>query len=65
MTYAEFWRNLSDDKKAVLASKLKTSTEYLRLVLTGHKKPGASLAKNLHDFTNGEVDKHKLRPDIF
>lgn len=65
MAYATYWRGLSDDKKTALAKKLKTSTEYLRLILTGHKKPGAALAKNLHDLTKGEVDKHQLRPDIF
>ncbi|MDL5029933.1 MULTISPECIES: helix-turn-helix domain-containing protein [unclassified Vibrio] len=48
-----------------MAKKLKTTTGYLRLVITGHKIPGAALAKNLHDITNGEVDKHQLRPDIF
>ncbi|EDP60823.1 hypothetical protein [Vibrio sp. AND4] len=63
--YKKYWRQLPDVKKAEMAVKLKTSTEYLRLVITGHKVPGAALAKNLHDLTHGEVDKHKLRPDIF
>ena len=63
--YKMYWRQLPDDQKKAMAKKLKTSTEYLRLVITGHKVPGAALARNLHDFTKGEIDKHQLRPDIF
>ena len=63
--YKEYWCQLSDTQRKSMAKKLKTSTGYLRLVITGHKIPGAALAKNLHDITNGEVDKHQLRPDIF
>lgn len=63
--YKKYWRQLPDDQKKSMAKKLKTSTEYLRLVITGHKVPGAALARNLHDLTKGEVDKHQLRPDIF
>ncbi|EKO3662167.1 hypothetical protein M3929_001439 [Vibrio metschnikovii] len=63
--YANYWRQLDANQRESLAKRLKTSTEYLRLIFFGHKTPGATLAKHLHDETGGEVDKHKLRPDIF
>ncbi|NOI20846.1 helix-turn-helix domain-containing protein [Vibrio coralliilyticus] len=63
--YKLYWRQLSDIQKELLAERLQTSTEYLRLVVTGHKKPGAAFAKKLHDVTKGAIDKHQLRPDIF
>ncbi|MDA0118512.1 hypothetical protein [Vibrio sp. T11.5] len=63
--YKSYWRKLPDVKKKLLAERLQTSTEYLRLVVTGHKKPGAAFAKKLHDVTEGAIDKHQLRPDIF
>lgn len=62
---ANYWRQLDAYQRETLANHLKTSTEYLRLIMFGHKKPGATLARKLHDRTKGEVDKHKLRPDIF
>ncbi|AIW21334.1 helix-turn-helix domain-containing protein [Vibrio coralliilyticus] len=60
-----YWRQLTEVQKDSIASELGTSTEYLRLVVTGHKKPGAAFAKKLHDVTEGAIDKHQLRPDIF
>lgn len=63
--YADYWRQLDANQRETLAKHLKTSTEYLRLILFGHKTPGATLAKKIHDQTSGEVDKQKLRPDIF
>lgn len=63
--YAKFWRQMNGQQRSALANRLKTSTEYLRLVLSGHKIAGPKLAKNLHIETDGIVDKHLLRPDIF
>lgn len=63
--YATYWKKLSNTQREALAEKLETSVGYLRLVLSGHKTAGPMFAKKLHDETSGEVDKHKLRPDIF
>ena len=40
--YKKYWRQLPDVRKLEMAVQLKTSTEYLRLVITGHKVPGAA-----------------------
>ncbi|MGL4223853.1 MAG: hypothetical protein ACRCSE_01720 [Vibrio sp.] len=63
--YVNYWRQLDASQRETLANQLETSTEYLRMIMFGHKRPGAQLARKLHDLTQGEVNKHQLRPDIF
>ena len=63
--YAHYWRELTEVQRKSLAERLKTSTEYLRLVLSGHKKAGPLLAKKLDKETDGKVKKDQLRPDIY
>ncbi|KFK48291.1 hypothetical protein JS87_22375 [Vibrio vulnificus] len=63
--YEKYWNEMNVCEKKNLASMVNSTVGYLRLVMSGHKKPSASLAKRLDEQTNGVVKKTRLRPDIF
>ncbi|EMA2479261.1 helix-turn-helix domain-containing protein [Vibrio fluvialis] len=63
--YANYWRQLDANQRENLASQLNINEDYLRQVLYGYRKPGAKLAKQIHELTKGKVNKVRLRPDYF
>ncbi|MCC2521052.1 MULTISPECIES: YdaS family helix-turn-helix protein [Vibrio] len=63
--YANYWRQLDAHQRESLANKLNTNEDYLRQVLYGYRKAGAKLANKIHQLTQGEISKYKLRPEYF
>ncbi len=48
-----------------LAEKSGTTLGYLRLLLSGARKPSHTLAKAIQAATNNQVTKEAMRPDIY
>ncbi|WP_293797103.1 YdaS family helix-turn-helix protein [uncultured Pantoea sp.] len=60
-----YWDSLSQQERSQLAKRVGSSAGYLRLVFTGHKKAGFTLAQKLEEETAGAVTRSELRPDIY
>lgn len=60
-----YWDSLSKHERSQLAKRVGSSAGYLRLVFTGHKKAGFTLAQKLEAETAGAVTRAELRPDIY
>ncbi len=60
-----YWDSLTQQERLHLAKRVDSSTGYLRLVFTGHKKAGFVLAQRLEEETAGAVTRTELRPDIY
>ena len=61
----DFWKRLSNEEKNNFAVKVGSSAGYLRLVFSGHKKPGFKLCHLIEQGSGGEITKSELRPDIY
>lgn len=61
----DFWKKLSNEEKLNFASKCESSVGYLRLVFSGHKKPGYKMCKLIEINSKGQIRKSDLRPDIY
>ena len=61
----QFWKSLKRPAKVDLATRLGTSTEYLRQVFVYDKSVGAKLARDIERETSGAVTAVELRPDLF
>lgn len=57
-------KKLNRNELEALALKVEASSEYLRLILSGHKQASEALAAKIHHATNGEIAFSYLRPDI-
>lgn len=57
-------KKLNKTELETLAEDTESSAEYLRLILSGHKKASEALAAKIHRATNGEISFSELRPDI-
>lgn len=62
MNLAEYL--LIADRK-LLASSVKTIPAYLYQIATGRRQPSATLARRIHDATQGAVSLESLRPDVW
>ena len=63
--YSDYWRSLSPENKQKLAIAVNTTTNYLRHVMYGRKNAGWKMARELHNTTDGNINKSVLRPDIY
>lgn len=61
----DVWRSWSRDEREALAKEAGTTHEYLRMIFTNSKKPGALMAVRIDKATGGAVAASQLRPDIF
>lgn len=61
----KYWDSLTQQERSQLAKRVGSSAGYLRLVFTGHKKAGFTLAQKLEAETAGAVTRAELRPDIY
>jgi len=48
-----------------MARALGISKTWLSLIINGKKNPSAYLSKEIEKYTNGEVKREELRPDLF
>lgn len=58
-----YHNSLSKEQREAIAAELRISTGYFRLLCTGHRVPGASLAKLLARVTPFTAE--DWRPDLF
>lgn len=61
----DYWKSLKANGKADLATRLDTTTAYLRHVFLYDKQVGAKLARDIERETDGKVTAAILRPDLF
>lgn len=61
----DVWRAWSRSEREALAKEAGTTHEYLRMIFTNQKKPGALMAVRIDKATGGAVTAEQLRPDIF
>lgn len=61
----DFWKKLSNEEKTKFAVMCESSVGYLRLVFSGHKKPGYKMCKLIEQNSNGQISRSDLRPDIY
>ena len=65
MKLKAYFNDLPHGSKIELANKLGITKTWLSLIISGRKKPSASLCNLIEKKTRGEVTRQDLRPDIF
>ena len=65
MDFRTYWRSLSAAEKKQFAANLRHNQTYLIQVGSGFRQPSPRLAKAIHAATQGAVQLHELRPDIW
>lgn len=65
MTLKEYFLDRPRGAKAAMAASMGVSRTWIALLISGRRLPGAELALAIHRYTNGEVSKQELRPDLF
>lgn len=64
--FRTFWRSLDHEGKKELAKRANASLGYLHvLACDDDRRPSPDLAKRLVEHSNGELNLHHLRPDIW
>jgi DNA-binding transcriptional regulator YdaS (Cro superfamily) len=61
----KYWKSLNRPAKDDLATRLGTTTEYLRQVFLYDKPAGAIMARGIERETAGAITAVELRPDLF
>ena len=64
ITFAEFYRTLTQIEINSLADKANTSTQYLYQIATGRRKPGAVVIAKLKG-AEPRITDSMLRPDLY
>ena len=65
MTLKQYFLDKPRGAKAAMAEAMGVSRTWVALIISGARMPGAELAVAIHKYTNGEVSKKELRPDLF
>ncbi len=65
MTFKEYYRSLSAIEKRRLARFLRTTVPYLNHIAFQRRLPGFRLCQKIEDYSEGQVTRHELRPDIY
>lgn len=60
------WKsNHGTHRLEILARRVGTTRNYLVQIAFGHRQPSPRLAKLIEKFTEGEVSRYDLRPDVY
>jgi DNA-binding transcriptional regulator YdaS (Cro superfamily) len=65
MALKKYFLPLPRGSKVSMARALGISKTWLSLIINGRKHPSAYLSKEIEKYTNGEVKREELRPDLF
>lgn len=65
MTLDEFFAPKKRGAKIAMARELGISKTWLSLIISGRQPPSAVLAVAIERYTNGQVRRSLLRPDLF
>jgi len=65
MNLKTWFLNKPRGSKAAMAESVEVSRTWLALVIAGTHRPSPGLAIAIDRYTNGEVPREELRPDIF
>lgn len=65
MILKDYFERRPRGAKAEMADRLGISRTWMAQVINERVIPSASLAVLIHQYTNGEVSKESLRPDLF
>lgn len=65
MTLKKYFADLPRGSKVSMAHSLGICKTWLSLLISGRRKPSAALSAAIEKYTNGEVTRKDLRPDLF
>jgi DNA-binding transcriptional regulator YdaS (Cro superfamily) len=65
MKLAQYMRTLSPDQKRAYAKRAGTTVAYLKQLAGKHSVAGPQMARRLSAASDGKVELHEIRPDIW
>lgn len=65
MTLVEYFKPLPRGAKSAMAKDLGVTKTWIALLIAGTRRPSASLAVQIEQYTRRAVKKKELRPDLF
>lgn len=65
MTLQQWFADKPRGSKVQMTRALGISKTYMSMLISGRETPSAAMAVMIHQYTNGEVSREELRPDLF
>ena len=65
MTLKQYFFDKPRGAKAAMAEAIGVSRTWMALVIAGSRRPSVALSMAIDRYTNGEVSRKELRPDVF